>query len=296
MNSSLDHLQVSLQYLLPQHLLSRLAGKITDSRRVWLKDFLIKWGISYFKIDLSDALEANPANYNCFNDFFTRALLPQARPIDNDPHTVSSPADGTLSQAGLILNKCIIQAKGRDFRVSTLLGITADTNDTDIRVDSPHQHNLFENGFFSTIYLSPKDYHRVHMPLTGVLRETHYIPGKLFSVNHRTTRHIQDLYAKNERLVCWFDTEFGTMAVILVGAMLVAGIETVWHGQYSPRTDTSTLFGTDGPQLAKGQELGRFKFGSTIIVLLPKEAKLEKSCHAGDFIKMGSPLAKLDEC
>ncbi|MBQ0799956.1 MAG: phosphatidylserine decarboxylase [Porticoccaceae bacterium] len=295
MNTKLDSFRVSLQRLLPQHLLSRLAGKLTDARQPWLKNFLIHLSIRRFNIDLSDALEPDPEAYNCFNDFFTRALRPDARPIATD--YAVSPADGVLSQAGKIDGGRIIQAKGRDFDVATLLGEPNEQRPKD--AGQP-----FQDGLFATIYLSPRDYHRVHMPLAGILRKTRYIPGKLFSVNAVTTQHLDQLFATNERLVCWFETEVGDMVLILVGAMLVAGIESVWHGHYSPGTSADELFDGDnnvdgdnkGLQLAKGEEMGRFKFGSTAIVLLPPGADLAAEVEAGQFITMGSAVAKIDGC
>ena len=281
MNSKLDYLKARLQGLLPQHTLSRWAGQLTDAHTPWLKNFLIRQSIKRFNIDLSDALEENPENHACFNDFFTRALKPGARPLDDHIKHVISPADGVLSQAGKIDDKRIIQAKGRDFSIEALLG------------ESAHP---FKNGMFATIYLSPRDYHRVHMPVAGTLRETHYIPGKLFSVNAMTAQHVDQLFAKNERLVCWFDTEFGDMALILVGAMLVAGIESVWHGHYAPRAEASESFDTAdsvGPRFDRGEEMGRFKFGSTVIMLLPPGAYLSDKAQAGQAITMGSTLAEI---
>lgn len=301
MNTKLDSFRVSLQRLLPQHFLSRLAGKLTDSRQPWLKNFLIHLSIRRFNIDLSDALEPDPQAYTCFNDFFTRALRPDARPIASNTDYAVSPADGVLSQAGKIDGGRIIQAKGRDFDVATLLGESSEQAPKDAG-------HLFQNGLFATIYLSPRDYHRVHMPLAGTLRKTRYIPGKLFSVNAVTTHHVDQLFATNERLVCWFETEIGDMVLILVGAMLVAGIESVWHGHYSPGTSADELFDGDGdgdnsvdgnnkaPQLAKGEEMGRFKFGSTAIVLLPPGADLVEGVETGQFITMGSAVAKIDGC
>lgn len=280
MSSKFDSFRVSLQSLLPQHLLSRWAGKLTDAHQPWLKNLLIQLSIKRFNIDLSDALEPDPKNYASFNDFFTRALRPNARPIDTTSKHAVSPADGVLSQAGIIHGNRIIQAKGYDFSAAALLG------------EPDHQAQKFDNGLFTTIYLSPRDYHRVHMPLAGTLRATRYIPGRLFSVNQMTAQHIDQLFANNERLVCWFDTEFGEMALILVGAMLVAGIETVWHGHYTPNTDASQTFERGELSFEKGDEMGRFKFGSTVIMLLPEGAELADGVTAGQYISMGTTLAR----
>lgn len=287
MGAKSEGLLIVLQRLLPQHILSRLAGRLTEARTPWFKNFLIRLSIRHFHIDLSDALETDPEKYDCFNDFFTRALRADARPIDAEPNSAVSPADGVLSQAGTIDGEQMIQAKGRNFAIASLL-------------NSPPEHaQSFLNGMFATIYLSPKDYHRVHMPLAGTLRTSQYVPGSLFSVNEISARHIDQLFTRNERLVCWFDTEVGDMALILVGAMLVAGIETVWHGHYAAGIDTHETFDLPGApssahhQFAKGEEIGRFKFGSTVIMLLPAGARLADRVATGQPIDMGSALASL---
>mgnify|MGYP003124183137 FL=1 len=195
-----------LQYPLPQHALSRLTGKFAQCDNPWVKDTLIKAFIKRFKVDMSQALEPDPTAYATFNDFFTRALKADARPLGEG---LLSPADGTLSQFGRLTTAGkLVQAKGHTFSVQTLLGGDKALADE------------FLNGSFATVYLSPSDYHRVHMPVTGTLREMIYVPGRLFSVNQATANYVPGLFARNERLVCIFDTEHGPMAMVLVGAMI----------------------------------------------------------------------------
>lgn len=263
-------------------MLSRLAGRLTEVRIPWFKNLLIRLSISRFKIDLSDALETDPEKYTCFNDFFTRALRNDARKIDTRTTCIISPADGAISQASSINAGQMIQAKGKNFSVASLLNVPTYS-------DLP-----FLNGSFATIYLSPSDYHRVHMPFAGTLRECRYIPGSLFSVNEMSTKHIDQLFSRNERLICRFDTEFGDMALVLVGAMLVAGIESAWHGHYHPglrHTIRDKAEAEGRYQFNKGEEIGRFKFGSTVIMLLPRGIRLEEGVMAGQAIQMGSALA-----
>ncbi len=253
---------ILLQYLIPQTLLSRLAGYLANTSIGWIKNSFTSWFVARYKVDMSEALEPDPLAYTSFNDFFTRALKPDARPIDENPISVVAPADGCISQLGNISFGRIFQAKGQDYSLVELLG-------GDGARAAP-----FQNGCFATVYLSPKDYHRVHMPLRGTLMEMVHIPGDLFSVNETTAQHVPRLFARNERVACIFDTESGPMAVVLVGAMIVASIETVWAGLITPikREVRSTRYGLDSPiVLEKGAELGRFKLGSTAIVLFGEE-------------------------
>lgn len=260
-----DTLFILIQHLVPQHLLSRFTGMLADSTLPWIKNTLIRLFTDRYDINMSEALEEDPFNYPSFNAFFTRALKPDARPLDTHPDTICSPADGAISQLGHIDNEMIFQAKGRYYGLNSLLG-----GDRQLAA-------AFKDGHFATIYLSPRDYHRVHMPVTGTLRESIYVPGQLFSVNQTTAEQVDQLFARNERLIAIFDTEYGPMAMILVGAMIVAGIETVWAGQVAPasRQPVRQHFGqqTDNTplQLEKGQEMGRFKLGSTVILLFGKE-------------------------
>lgn len=278
-----DSLFCLLQKILPQHQLSRLIAKVAEAKTPWLKNALIRQFIRSYSIDLSIASRELPEQYLHFNDFFTRALKPESRPITADANTLISPADGTLSQFGAINNNQFIQAKGQSYTTSRLL---AGNNSL---------AEEFSAGSFATVYLSPSDYHRVHMPWTGTLLETHYIPGKLFSVNQATAREIPELFAQNERLICVFATSFGKMAVILVGAMLVAGIETVWHGHYVPATAAVENFSDKDfdkkIHFSKGDEIGRFKFGSTVVLILQEQVDFNDKLSTGDTILMGQNVA-----
>ncbi|MFT5722236.1 MAG: phosphatidylserine decarboxylase [Motiliproteus sp.] len=278
-----------LQYLLPQHRLSRLVGWLADSRIGWIKNSFILLFQRCYAVNMTDALEEQPTAYPSFNAFFTRALKPDARPIDPDPALLVSPADGAISQLGKIDFERIFQAKGHSYSLTSLLG-----GDQDRALP-------FVNGQFATIYLAPKDYHRVHMPIEGRLLEMVYIPGDLFSVNNATASEVPNLFARNERLVAIFETAAGPMAMVLVGAMIVAGIETVWSGQVTPalRTITTRRYDDLPPApviLAKGAEMGRFKLGSTVILLFGnKRIDWLKHYHSGNNTRLGQPLAKLQE-
>lgn len=279
-----DKFFILLQQFLPQHLLSRLVGYLADSQISWIKNTFIKVFARKYQINMQEALEENPTAYPSFNAFFTRALKPGVRSIDNAPEAIVSPADGAFSQLGQIDYERIFQAKGRGYGLSTLLG-----GDLDLAAD-------FKNGSFATIYLSPRDYHRVHMPCDGTLRETIYIPGDLYSVNQTTAENVDQLFARNERLVAIFDTEHGPMAMVLVGAMIVAGIETVWSGQVAPPPATPQRQRFDGQhaniKLAKGDEMGRFKLGSTVVLLFGEDAiQWQQEHQAGGSIQLGQRLA-----
>ncbi len=250
-----------LQYITPQHALSRAAGALARCRRPWVKNTFIEWFIKRYNVDMSEALEENPRNYGSFNEFFCRPLKPDARPICAEPGAVVCPADGFISQLGDIEAGRIFQAKGQDYSALELLG-----GDEALAAE-------FADGHFATIYLSPRHYHRVHMPLAGRLRRMLAIPGDLFSVNTATASQVPRLFARNERAVAVFDTEAGPMALVLVGAMIVAGIDTVWAEDVTPakRTIATTDYtGNEAIELAAGAEMGRFKLGSTVIVLFPK--------------------------
>jgi phosphatidylserine decarboxylase len=279
-----DTLFILSQYLVPQHLLSRCIGKIAESRQPWIKNPVIKGFIKQYNVDLSEAEINEPEFFDNFNAFFTRALKPGARQIcPNDAH-IASPADGAISQIGEIKHGLVMQAKGQNYSVETLLG-----GDSALA-------EQFADGNFATIYLSPKDYHRVHMPYPGKLIKTIYVPGQLFSVNTTTAENVPNLFARNERLVCIFDTDLGPMAVILVGAMIVAGIETVWGGEVAPvRPRLHSEDFTQAPamvELKKGDELGRFKLGSTAIVLFGKDkVNWAEGLTAGTATRMGETLA-----
>ncbi len=282
----MEKLFIAFQYLVPQHLLSRLAGKIANCQSKWLKDPFTRWFVDRFDIDMSEAAEEDPCAYATFNDFFTRALKDGARPIDSEPHSIVAPADGAISQLGDIQHGRIFQAKGQSYSTLELLG-----GANDLAAE-------FNDGQFATVYLSPKDYHRVHMPMAGKLRSMIHVPGDLFSVNEATAENVPRLFARNERVVCVFDTDAGPMAVVLVGAMIVASIETSWAGQITPqlrqvvRQDYDQL--NDDITLEKGEEMGRFKLGSTAIVLFPKEVmSWKEEMAAGSKTTMGEAMGYL---
>lgn len=253
------------QYLAPHHALSRFAGLIAKCELSWFKNRLINGFIKHYKVDMSAAIGQNAEDYPHFNAFFTRALRPGARPLLGGFDNVVSPADGLISQIGPITGERLLQAKGHDFTLPELLGGGAEHATT------------FHNGRFVTIYLSPRHYHRVHMPVAGSLREMIHIPGTLFSVNPLTASKVPRLFARNERVVCLFETALGPMAVVLVGAMIVASIRTVWAGLVDPPGKTVTTFtypctGSGRVCLSQGAEIGRFDVGSTVIVLFGPEA------------------------
>ena len=280
-----NSLFIFFQRAVPQHLLSRLVGRLAECKNPWVKNHFIRWFNRQYQINMAEAVEENPLAYPNFNAFFTRALKPDARPIDHNPDLLVSPADGAISQLGKIEHGRIFQAKGRNYSLTTLLG-------GDLKRAEP-----FINGEFATIYLSPKDYHRVHMPISGVLRETVYIPGDLWSVNQVTAEGVDQLFARNERLVAIFDTEIGPMAMVLVGAMIVAGIEVVWQGQVAPAQKTPLVLGKryeDLITLTRGEEMGRFKLGSTVILLFGENAlHWHRELSAGSDVKLGQGIASL---
>nr|WP_299242411.1 archaetidylserine decarboxylase [uncultured Halomonas sp.] len=272
-----DKLFSLIQYPLPHHLISRLAGTLADARTPWLKDMMIKRFISTYGVDMSQAQQPDPTAYACFNDFFTRAMHVDARPIGEG---IVSPADGFLSQFGSVENGTLIQAKGQTYSVSSLLG------------GDDQRAAAFQQGSFATVYLSPKDYHRVHMPVTGTLREMIYVPGRIFSVNLATADQVPGLFARNERLVCLFDTDRGPMAMVLVGAMIVAAIETVWAGQITPLSKQIQTTRFDTPiELAKGAEMGRFKLGSTVILCFSEKVAFREGLDVDESpMRMGKTL------
>ncbi|MDX1492133.1 MAG: archaetidylserine decarboxylase [Pseudohongiellaceae bacterium] len=274
-----------LQHIVPHHALSRVVGKIAQCRWRPVKNAFINWFIKRYKVDMGEALYSNSSDFEHFNAFFTRELKPGARPIEGEENTIACPADGAISQMGRISAGKLLQAKGKNFSLQQLLG------------GNPLDAEAFQEGSFATIYLSPKDYHRVHMPLAGTLTKMVHVPGKLFSVNQLTSENVDGLFARNERAVCFFDTDFGPMAVVLVGAMIVASIDTVWAGQVSP--GRSGLRHTDyrnhvpNIQIPRGEEVGRFKLGSTaIIVFGPGMAELHQSLSPGQGVRMGQSLGQ----
>lgn len=276
------NLKIVLQYLAPQRGLSWLSKVLCECRWRWWKNWQIQFLINHYGADIQAAKLERLEDYPTFNSFFTRALKPELRPIVEGNNQLACPADGSISQLGKIEQETLLQAKGFYFTLSALLG----GNDA--------HANTFANGNFATLYLAPKDYHRVHMPLTGTLRETIYIPGKLFSVNQLTSENIPQLFSRNERLVCLFDTEIGAMAVILVGAMCVGNIQTVFSNETPHAKKIKSTLYSPGIKLEKGAELGHFKMGSTVIVLFEKN-KMEWSeiLKPAVAVKMGQLLGTL---
>ncbi len=267
----------TLQQLVPQQKLSKVAGRLAASRHPYVKRTFIRGFAKAYNISLDEYERQSLNAYESFNDFFTRELKEDARTIDTTANGIVSPADGIISQLGQIKDHKMLQAKGRHYDVGQLL---ADSEDG----------RYFADGSFATIYLAPSNYHRVHMPFAGTLTKTRYVPGTLFSVNNTTAANVPDLFARNERLVCMFDTKYGKAAVVMVGAMIVAGIETVATGKIT-RTDDIQEADHD-MQFAAGEELGRFYLGSTAIVVLPKAAKADwqETMKANSFVKMGQLL------
>jgi phosphatidylserine decarboxylase len=270
------------QYILPHHALSKLMSKLTHCENKTWKNLFIRQIIKHYGVNMDEALEPDINAFKSFNHFFTRELNPNVRPLTNVDHAIACPADGAVSQAGKITDGEIFQAKGKSFTATDLLG-------GDSKRAEP-----FNNGVFTTIYLSPKDYHRLHMPLTGTLREMVHIPGRLFSVNTATTNSVPGLFARNERVAAIFDTDAGPMALILVGAIFVSSIETVWHGVVTPPSITSVrrwLYQENAPVLKIGEEMGRFNMGSTIIVLFAKDkAQWNTDFTADKIVKLGEHI------
>ncbi len=281
----IDYLKALPQYLLPGHLISRLTLAFTRIRAPWLKDRFGRWFARQFKLNLDEAVMSEVERYEHFNALFTRALKPDARPLDGDAKAVVSPVDGTISQFGPIEEGRIFQAKGRDYSLLELLG------------GSEGRAAPFEGGEFITIYLSPSDYHRIHMPLGGKLTEMVHVPGRLFSVNPATTRVIPRLFARNERVASIFDTDKGPLALVKVGAINVGSIETVWAGEVTPPAGRVVKrWQYEGePALAKGEEMGRYNMGSTVILVFPKGMlSFDESLAPGMKLRMGQRIATLD--
>jgi phosphatidylserine decarboxylase len=285
-----DRLFVATQHLIPQHFLSRLVYRLTRSRTPWVKNALIKSFMRGFSPDMSDALQPDPLAYGSFNEFFTRALRPGARPIDPNGSVLVSPVDGAISQLGLLDGSQVMQAKGHQYSLEALL---------DSGASPTNWASRFAGGSFATLYLAPFNYHRIHMPLSGTLCAAWYVPGKLFSVNAVTAAAVPDLFARNERVVCIFEEGPRLFAMVLVGALFVGSMETVWHGEITPRSPRKRLElpldATRAPlHLEKGAEMGRFNMGSTVILILPPDtADWLSNIKAGDDVWVGQPLARL---
>ena len=280
----LGNILTGIQYLLPHHLLSRLVYWFMRIRIKAIKNTQIALVGEMVGVDWSESKLKSASDFEHFNAFFTRELVPGARPIDPDPATFVAPSDGKISQCGRLTNDRILQAKGRHYTLRSLLA--------DNRAVSK-----FYNGFFHTIYLAPRDYHRVHMPMSGHLQSMIHVPGRLFSVAPYNVNRVPDIFARNERVISLFETPHGPMAIILVGAMLVSSMETTWSGVITPprgKRVSTTDWSRRDIHLTKGQEMGRFNMGSTVIVLLPANAvsKLEHY-EPEDIVVMGQKLGRL---
>lgn len=277
---------VALQYLLPQHLLTALVYRLARSRQPLLKNLLIRSFVKHYRPDLSEAQQPDPLAYDSFNAFFTRALRPDARPIDPDPALLLSPVDGAVSQVGTLDGTWLMQAKGHAYTLEALLAGAAAWEER------------FRGGLFATLYLAPFNYHRIHMPLAGTLRAAWYVPGQLFSVNTVTAALVPGLFARNERVVCVFENEELAFAVVLVGALFVGSIGTVWHGEVtprSPRVPRALAIEASRADLSQGRgaELGRFNMGSTVILLLPPgRYRWHDALSPGAAVRVGMPLAR----
>ncbi len=284
-----DKLFVLLQNIIPHHLLSSMMHWLARAEWTPIAQSLIKGVVYLYKIDLSLAANPDIKSYKSFNAFFTRKLKPEARPISADEQAIVSPVDGAISQVGNIVAGEIFQAKGHSYSLSELLA------------GDEHWCKAFDNGRFATIYLSPRDYHRIHMPLGGQLQKMTHVPGKLYSVNAATVRTVPRLFARNERVVNLFKTEHGPMAVIMVGAIFVASMDTVWAGTVAPASHRATQWNyadqtANTVNLGKGDEMGRFNMGSTVVLLFGKDAvNWETSLQPGNLVQMGQPIASLTE-
>ncbi|RJF33824.1 phosphatidylserine decarboxylase [Pseudoalteromonas gelatinilytica] len=275
---------------MPKHFISRMVGKLAAAKAGGLTTALIKLFIKQYKIDMSEAKYPDPAHYKTFNEFFTRPLKEGIRPLAEESDIIAHPVDGAISQLGDVVDGQIIQAKGHDYSLQALLG--GKEEDT-----AP-----FLGGKFATIYLAPKDYHRIHMPVDGTLSKMIYVPGDLFSVNPLTAQNVPNLFARNERVVAIFDTEIGPLAMVLVGATIVASIETIWAGTVTPPAGKDVFSwnypttGDNAITLKKGEEMGRFKLGSTVILAWgANQAEFLSDQHPETVTRMGTPFAKIND-
>lgn len=287
---SLDKFKIAMQYAMPKHFISRMVGKLAAAKAGGLTTALIKLFIKQYKIDMSEAKYPDPAHYKTFNEFFTRPLKEGIRPLAEESDIIAHPVDGAISQLGDVVDGQIIQAKGHDYSLQALLG--GKEEDT-----AP-----FLGGKFATIYLAPKDYHRIHMPVDGTLSKMIYVPGDLFSVNPLTAQNVPNLFARNERVVAIFETEIGPLAMVLVGATIVASIETIWAGTVTPPAGKDVFSwnypttGDNAITLKKGEEMGRFKLGSTVILAWgANQAAFLSDQHPETVTRMGTPFAKIND-
>ena len=281
-----DNLKIAFQYALPKHGVSKLVGFLAKAKLGFVTTALAKGFIKAYKINMEEAKHSDPAHFKTFNDFFTRELAEGVRPLVSGEDKIAHPVDGTVSQLGPIKDGTLVQAKNHYYNVLELVG-----GDQDIA-------DKFEDGDFATIYLAPSDYHRLHMPVAGKLTDMVYVPGDAFSVNPLTAENVPNLFARNERVVCVFDTELGPMAMVLVGATIVRSIETVWASEVTPPRGSSVnrweypAEGANSIELEKGEEMGRFKLGSTVVCLFPKDKiKFLEDLKAGSVTRMGEHFA-----
>lgn len=274
-----------LQAVLPKHVLSRFVHRLMRTRRPWLKRLLIQQFMKGYAVNMQEAANIDPLAYDSFNAFFTRALKADARTWVAGTQAIISPVDGAASQSGHIDDEALLQAKGHSYRLTELLARDAE------------MIQRFRHGEYSCIYLAPFNYHRIHMPVSGRLRATVYVPGELFSVNAATARTVPSVFARNERVICDFDTAFGRMAVILVGALFVGSIETVWCGEVNPpprgRKSVRRIDTGAGLELAQGAELGRFNMGSTVILLFePNRIQWAPDLQPGTVLRLGQVIGQ----
>jgi phosphatidylserine decarboxylase len=281
-----DKLFAALQYVLPKHLMSRVIYAIARSESRFVKNTFLRIFLHLFDINMAEAVQPDPFAYRTFNDFFTRALKPSARPIAIESELLVSPVDGTVSQVGALLNESILQAKGQHYTLQELLAGDEESIAT------------YRNGSFACIYLAPYNYHRIHMPYAGTALKNIYVPGDLFSVNASTARAVPRVFARNERLICEFNTPIGRVAVILVGALHVGSIETVHCGEVNPppraRKRPEIIAKGVGREFNKGEELGRFNMGSTVVLLFERNCiHWDASMHANATVQLGRPIARV---
>lgn len=285
-----QRVKIALHYLLPQLAITRAAGWLAEQKWGAITHFIIKLFAKQYKVNLAEAAKSEPSDYATFNEFFIRQLKDGVRPINSENNVLCLPADGKVSESGDISTNRLLQAKGHFFTLETLLA-----NDEEMAAK-------FQDGTFITTYLSPTDYHRVHMPCDATLRKMIYVPGELFSVNPFLAEHVPNLFARNERVICEFDTEFGPMVQILVGATVTASMSTVWAGVVNPPRAKEVVvwnYETEGEKaikLQKGEEMGAFRLGSTVINLFPKgKVNLNAELTAGAKTRMGEELGKLTD-
>ena len=275
---------IALQHVLPQHAISRLIHAAARSQTPWFKNLFIREFSRLFRPDLSDALQTDPYAYDSFNAFFTRALRPDARPLPADPAALACPVDGTISEIGEIDNDRLLQAKGRHYTLDALLAGRQDWIER------------FRHGRFATIYLAPYNYHRIHMPCDGDLRDAWFVPGRLFSVNRVTADGVANLFARNERVNVFFEQDGFCHGLVMVGALNVGSIETIWHGEVAPRRPrTLTRLSLQGieTRMQRGDEMGRFNMGSTVILLFPKDSiRWREGLKSGDIVRMGEAIGE----